>query len=345
MPAAHKRLLIVLLAALTLAGAGAAAVNQSAPGSEMTAAARAFLAALDDAQRNTATMGFDDERRLGWHFIPKNDRKGLQLRDMTEPQRKAAHVLLRAALSEAGYGKATKIMQLDAILRDLQRGGGGAVRDPMRYYFTVFGTPAEAGKWGLSVEGHHLSLNFVVADNKLSAHTPAFLGSNPSVVQSDGLGFKKGEQVLKQEETLAFDLLSALSDGQKGTAVIAERAPRDIRAAGEPHPPADAPAGLPASKMNDKQQAILLQLIDVYANTMPTPVANARLEEIRKAGIGTIHFAWAGAQKPGVGHYYRVQGPTFVIEMANTQPDAHGNPASHVHAVWRDMRGDFGIAR
>ncbi|MEO1972064.1 MAG: DUF3500 domain-containing protein, partial [Pirellulaceae bacterium] len=47
--------------------------------------------------------------------------------------------------------------------------------------------------------------------------------------------------------------------------------------------------------------------------------------------------------KPGIGHYYRIQGPTFLIEFVNTQPDAAGNPANHIHCVWRDMKGDFAI--
>ncbi|MEX2467161.1 MAG: DUF3500 domain-containing protein, partial [Gemmatimonadota bacterium] len=36
-------------------------------------------------------------------------------------------------------------------------------------------------------------------------------------------------------------------------------------------------------------------------------------------------------------HYYRVQGPTFLIEYDNTQ-----NGANHIHSVWREFEGDFG---
>jgi hypothetical protein len=87
----------------------------------------------------------------------------------------------------------------------------------------------------------------------------------------------------------------------------------------------------------------LQSLIEEYAKTVSDDAAKARLEAVEKAGLGKVHFAWAGADKPGVGHYYRVQGPTFLIEFVNTQPDSAGNPANHIHSVWRDMRGDFAV--
>ena len=151
--------------------------------------------------------------------------------------------------------------------------------------------------------------------------------------------------MLKQEEPLAFDLLASLNDEQRKTAVIAEQAPREIRAAGEPQPPNTAAEGLPAGKMTDEQQKTLQSLIEVYAGNMPAEIGEERLEQIRKAGFENVYFAWAGADKPGIGHYYRIQGPTFLIELVNTQPDSAGNKANHIHSVWRNVAGDFGIAR
>ena len=76
---------------------------------------------------------------------------------------------------------------------------------------------------------------------------------------------------------------------------------------------------------------------------MPAEVATERLSAIEQAGFEKVYFAWMGAEKPGIGHYYKIQGPTFLIEFVNTQADAAGNPANHIHCLWRDMRGDFGI--
>ena len=315
-------------------------------GEAMTERADAFIGSLTAEQKTKALMSYDAPQRVDWHFIPKPTRKGLQVKEMNEEQRKAAHALLQSALSEVGYGKATKIMELEKLLAELEKSKkGGNIRDPERYYFTVFGTPGKEAKWGLSVEGHHLSLNFVVEKGEVISSTPTVLSANPAVVKSDNVpSIKPGTRVLAKEEELAFDLLASLSAEQRKAAVIAEKAPPEIRAAGEPQPPQEAPVGIPLDKLSTEQKKTLLDLIGVYATNLPTDVATARMAAIDKAGIAAIHFAWAGADKPGIGHYYRIQGPSFLIEFVNTQADAAGNPANHIHSIWRDMGGDFAIA-
>jgi hypothetical protein len=175
--------------------------------------------------------------------------------------------------------------------------------------------------------------------------TPLALCANPAIVMNENVpSIKKGTRVLAKEETLAFDLLASLTPEQKAVAIIADKAPAEIRAAGEPQPPQEAAAGLPAEKLTGQQRSILQSLIEEYAKTVPDEVAKARLEAIEKqGGLGKAKFAWAGAEKPGIGHYYRVQGPTFLIEFVNTQADSAGNPANHIHSVWRDMRGDLAV--
>ena len=266
---------------------------------------------------------------------------------MSEAQRKQAHALLATGVSALGYEKAVTIMSLESILRELEKKReGGPIRDPERYYFTIFGRPKSEGRWGWSVEGHHLSLNFVVDDGKATAITPAFFGANPADVKSDiGVGPKKGTRVLRDEEELAFKLLASLSDSQRSKAVLADKAPADIRAAGEAHPPQTPPEGLAAKQMQGEQVEILWSLLKAYTDKMPKEIGEARIDEVRERGIENVYFAWAGADKPGIGHYYRVQGPTFVIEFNNTQPDAAGNTANHIHCVWRRMAGDFGLNR
>ncbi len=335
---------ILPLAAVVLFIAGGWAYLQVSTGANMTQAAGKFVATLSAEQKSQTVLPYDTPKRLEWHFIPKDERKGLQVKEMDQTQRAALHGLLKTALSESGYGKTTKIMSLETLLFKLERGGRN-IRDPERYYVTIFGNPAEANRWGLSFEGHHLSLNFVVEQGKVISSTPSFMGANPAVVMTDIEGVQpKGTRVLAKEETLAFDLVNALTEEQRTQAMIAEKAPAEIRAAGEPQPPAEAPAGLPAAKLTEAQQATLKDLINAYASNMPEDVAAERLAAIKEAGFDKVHFAWAGALKPGIGHYYRVQGPTFLIEFINVQPDAAGNVANHIHSVWRDMRGDFALA-
>lgn len=329
---------------LAIATAGWSFYKEVVVGQAMADAAGAFIAALDDQQKQTAVLGYDVPQRVDWHFIPKAERKGLQIRDMSQEQRQAAHALLQTALSQAGYDKATQIMHLESLLHELEAGRGQNIRDPERYYFTIFGDPASSGRWGLSVEGHHLSLNFVVEDGEVISSTPQVFCTNPATVRNENAaGVKVGTRILADEEQLAFDLVQSLSAEQKSTAIFAETALTEVRAPGSPQPPQEPAVGLPASKMTADQQAFLQKLLDAYAGAMPAPVAEARLAAIEKAGFDNVHFAWAGATEPGIGHYYRVQGPTFVVEFVNTQPDAAGNIANHIHTVWRDMRGDFGL--
>lgn len=338
----------MLVVALAVgAGSSLALLKTDSIGSGMTRAADQFLSKLTDEQRAIALVAdYNAAQRLEWHFIPKPTRKGLQLRDMTAEQRQAAAALLRAALSQVGYDKSSQIMELETILHIVEnkRGTNRFARDPLRYYVTVFGKPSAEGRWGLSFEGHHLSLNFVVDKQQVISSTPTFLGSNPAVVKDavEG-GAPVGTRVLAKEELLAFELLGSLNDEQRKEAIIAAEAPSDIRAAGDAQPPQTPAAGIAYAKLNAAQQALLHQLIVVYADNVPAELRDQRLAAIEAAGRASIHFAWAGASKPGVGHYYRIQGPSFLIELVNTQPDPAGNPANHIHSVWRDMKGDFAL--
>jgi len=318
-------------------------------GEEAATAAQAFLKTLDEKQQKSATFEYTDAKRIAWHFIPlegpQKEREGLQIRHMDANQRKAAHALLKVVLSEAGYGKATKIMELESLLAELQKGKSGPLRDAERYYFAIFGQPTADGRWGLSVEGHHLSLNFVIDKGNVISSSPTALCANPAIVMNENVPtIKKGTRVLAKEETLAFELLASLTAEQRRAAIIAEKAPSEVRAAGEPQPPKDAAAGIAAEKLSGEQRSILQSLIEEYANNLPADVAKGRMEAIQREGLGQVHFAWAGADKPGVGHYYRLQGPTFLVEFVNVQADSAGNPANHIHSVWRDMTGDFALA-
>jgi hypothetical protein len=336
---------VMAVAAALSATMGWAVLRDANTGADLTLAARAFLDTLSAEQKATVVLPADSPLRFDWHFIPKDQRKGLQIKHMDAAQRKAALGLLRSALSQTGYDKATKIMSLEGILRELQKGqSSGPIRDPERYYYTIFGEPGETGRWALSIEGHHLSLNFAVDQGNVIASTPTFFAANPTVVR-EGMpgGVPVGTRVLADEELLAFQLLESLSPEQRKTAILADKAPSDIRAAGQLQSPEYATEGVAFGGLNGTQQKWLRELIDVYARNLPADLAAARLEAIDAARYDRVYFAWAGADRPGIGHYYRIQGPTFLIEFVNTQPDSAGNPASHIHSVWRDPTGDFAI--
>jgi hypothetical protein len=302
---------------------------ESAP--PITENAQRFLAALTPEQAQTARFSFTADERLNWHFIPK-ERKGLPLREMTPPQKHLAYSLLSSALSQKGFTKATTIMSLEDVLRILEKDDGER-RNPEKYYFSIFGDPAEKGTWGFRVEGHHLSLNFTLVNGRVVG-SPNFYGSNPAEVRQ---GPRKGLRVLHAEEDLGRELLSSLTPEQKAAAIISKEAYKDILTMASRKASIEGPPkGLPAAKMNAKQRAMLTSLIEEYARNMPDDVAQAREALIKKAG-NDLHFAWAGVEEKGGPHYYRVQAPDFLIEYDNTQ-----NDANHIHSVWREFKGDWG---
>lgn len=322
------RFLAMGIAAILLS----AAYSRMHSSSIMADTAKAFLASLDPEQRARATFQFQDEERFDWHFIPK-ERKGLPLKDMTAPQKHLAHALLSAGLSQRGYIKAVTIMSLDDVLRILEH-GTGPVRDSDRYFFSVFGEPSETGTWGFRVEGHHLSQNFTIVNGRV-LDAPSFFGANPAEVRE---GPRKGLRVLGREEDLGRALVQSLTAEQKKAAIVSQDAPGEILTAADRKAALKGqPSGISASQLSSHQRELLQNLLDEYCNNVPEQLAQAREEQIKKAG-GNLYFAWAGGEQVGQPHYYRIQAPAFLIEYDDTQ-----NGANHIHTVWRDFDGDFGL--
>jgi len=299
---------------------------------EMAHAATNLWAALTDEQKAKVGFGFKDDQRYDWHFIPRV-RKGLPWKEMTPAQRALAHALLASGMSSRGYAQAVTIMSLEAILQDMEQ-GKGPVRDPELYFFSIFGSPGGADPWGWRVEGHHLSLNFTVLGTKGTVGGPTFMGANPGEVR---VGPRKGLRVLGHEEYLGRKLVQSLTDDQKKKGILPGDAPKDIISFVARKAKPIEPAGIMASDLNAEQKAILTELVAHYAEKLRPEIASQDLAKILKAGVDKIGFAWAGGVEPGQPHYYRVQGPTFLLEYDNTQ-----NDANHIHTIWRDFEGDFG---
>ncbi len=297
---------------------------------EMIDRARHFLMSLDPEQRAQATFAFEDEERFNWHFIPR-DREGLSYGEFTPPQRRLADRLLGTVLSHEGIAKALGIMYLEQILYERE---GRDIRDSDRYYFTVFDEPSPLKPWGWRVEGHHLSLNVTLNGGEVVATAPAFMGSNPAIVEE---GNHTGLEVLAAEQTVARELL-ALFEGQTRERVIFDsEAPPDILTGTSRVAEPGDPLGVAHREMTGEQGQKLVELIHVYLGRLRLDLAKEEFDEITSAGLGDVHFAWAGGAETGDPHYYRIHGPTFLVEYDNTQ-----NDANHIHSVWRDLRGDFG---
>jgi hypothetical protein len=305
---------------------------------EMAEAAGAFWAALTPEQQKKAAYGFDADERMNWHFIPK-PRNGLPYKEMTPSQRNLAWAFLSTGLSNHGFTKAQQIMSLEGVLKEMEPGPPKTpLRDSENYFFTVFGTPTATGTWAWRVEGHHLSLNFTIVNGKGIVTTPAFMGDNPGEVRE---GPRKGLRVLATEEDLGRKLVKSLDAAQQKKAIISAEAPKDVITLAARKIEIDkvvgGTPGISAADMTPAQRDQLLSLIEEYARRHRVELADQELRKIHVAGFDKVYFAWAGGTEVGVGHYYRINGPTFLIEYDNTQ-----NNANHIHTVWRDPANDFG---
>jgi Protein of unknown function (DUF3500) len=320
----------------------------------MAAAAGAFVAALSDEQRGRACFGFGEERR-DWSYLPARDRDGLAIGALDDGQRRLAHELVAASTSLPGYTKVVSVMAMEHVLRVLEPGLADLF-NPERYSFKVFGSPGEQ-VWGWQVAGHHVSLNFTVVDGRWVSPTPCMLGAEPA---SYGL-----LAPLADDEELGFRLVNSLDAAQRQAAIIHHRPPPDLAARMVPRigaverpdavffPEPDyviseqerdvlsyvrsGPKGIAGSALTRIQLDDLAALVGSFVRRMPDEVAGAQLHSLEQAGLDNLWFAWAGGTSPGERHYYRVQGPTLLIELDNTQ--GNGN---HIHSAWRNPDDDFG---
>ncbi len=325
---------VVAMAALLVAQ------NAQAPktGQAMTVAAKSFLGAITPEQQKEAAFKFDDAERLNWHFIPR-PRKGLPLKALEGAALQAGLGLIRSGLSDAGYDQALNVMSLEEVLYLLE-GGERAYRrdrrDPNKYYLSVFGEPADTGLWGWRVEGHHLSLNFSIKDGKVVSSTPEFFGANPGTIDA---GKDRQIRVLGPEEDIARQILKLCTPEQQKLCWVSKVAPDEVPGPGAAQAAVEAaPVGLTYAQMSADQKKLLQDLMSEYLKNLPADIEQERRATINGAGLDNIHFAWYGDPDLHQRHHYRVQGKTFVIEYNNTQ-----NNANHVHSMWRNLQGDFGL--
>ena len=323
------RTTLATLALLVLAAAAADAAAQPAAAARMREAVQSLAATATPPQRERLMLPFEDARRTDWSYVPRS-RPGLSFADLAPAQREAVHRLLRTALSVAGHRKVVNIIELELVLREVEL--TGFFRDPEKYFVVVFGAPGAKAPWGWRFEGHHLSLSFTLRGDAI-ATTPSFFGANPAEVRA---GRHKGLRTLAAEEDEARKLLGMLDDAQRKSAVIDARTYGELvtRAAPQASPIDDR--GLAVAAMTEPQRAQLRKLIEAYADSFEPDLRAARLSRAAE-GFEAVRFAWAGPTERGKPHYYRVQGPRFLIEYDSSQ-----DGGNHVHSVWRDFEGDFG---
>ncbi|CAN5544468.1 DUF3500 domain-containing protein [soil metagenome] len=323
-PQPRRRMVLAAATFLPFGGASAQTVDAA---QRIADAANRFLAGLDEAQRKQAMIAFESGNRLDWHYIPRS-RLGLALGEMKPAQRDAAHALFASVLNERGLQAIENVRIVEGVLREQQ----GSFRDPDRYYVSIFGAPSRF-PWGWRLEGHHLSLNVALPSAGRITATPFFLGSHPATVRD---GPHKGLRPLGAAEDLARQLMAALTEDQRRSAIIAERSVGEIVASPGRERDLAQPTGLALSAMDSTARNLVEALIDRFVGTLAPDLAAAQRQRVIEQELGRFRFAWAGPLAPGQAHYFRVHGPVTLIEHDNTQ-----NNNNHIHSVWRDLSADF----
>jgi len=332
MEAIMKRILClgVLSSLLFVESSHAAPEPLQQVSAEMAAAANALLAALDETPTAKARFPFKSEERESWGFVPRA-RKGIPLNDLNEEQVALVRSLLKTALSQPGLEKVDAVMTLEAFLGEIEK--RPEFRNPDAYFTSIFGEPAATGTWGWRYEGHHLSLNYTIVDGAKVAVTPSFFASNPGEILIEHK--LKGMRPFHAEEDLARALALTLKEGGKDV-VYTEKPPGDILTGEDRKATQLKPVGLRASEFTAAQKDALITLIAEYAERHRRELSESDLAKI-KADFDHLRFGWAGSLKRGEPYYYRIQGTTFLVEVANVQ-----NNGNHFHGVWRDVANDFG---
>jgi hypothetical protein len=337
----------------------------------MEEAALRLLEGLTDDQRSLVHLPFDDARREIWMYWPRemtdDSYPGVGIHRLTFEQRQLAMRLVATGIDWATLGQIAAIMALDYPLDARERYTRTALRDPNRYWITIFGDPAASGTWSWQFEGHHVAINHVVIDGQVASSTPLFLGANPARIRK---GHRFVSRPCGPEEDAGRALLASLTGDLRERAILAAPAPIDLvvhrlsqvpdvaRPGSNVHPLGTfqdlfaslsdrekdaltldlaAPVGVARRELGPEQKALIDDLIELYVHRLPEAMATSELARLEAAGLDDIHFAWAGADTEDEPHYYRLQGPTFLVEY-----DCVQDGANHVHTVWRDPKRDFG---
>ena len=317
--------------------------SQPVTAARLLATASAFVSALSPEQRQKAIFPVNDPERKDWSNLPHtlHPRKGVSLGELSPQQRVKAHHLIQAGLSSQGYLKASGIMQLDEVL--LHLAGQASSEQPMfglhLYWISFLGEPSAENPWGWQLDGHHLALNFSIIEHHV-AMTPTFMGSDPHEVRD---GPHAGWRVLGAEDDQGLALMKSLSLEQQRQAMLSAAAPSDIITGPGRDKALHRFEGLTFSALNPAQQALLIALVEEYVHNYRHDLSQSHLDRIRAAGWDKVFFGWAGPTDSSAPYYYRVHGPTLLIEFDNNYAPGRGDgPVNHIHSVFRDPQNDYG---
>ena len=346
--------IVACLGVFVAVAANAPAQRTAAPPAQSTAAAdatnrivaaaQAVLGTLDEAGRIKVQFPFENPQKTKWSNLPSGifQREGIRLADLTPAQRGAVDTLLSTALSADGYRKVTEIMRADGVLGRGQAGGraggppggGGGRGGNLRfaedeYFLTFLGTPSATAPWMLQFGGHHLAINLTLGGSQASM-APSLPATQPATYTFEGRTIRP----LGDENDKGFALINALNEDQRKQAILGSRVADLVLGPGQDGRTIQ-PEGIRALALSAAHQTMLLDLVREWVGIQTDAFTEPRMAEIR-ANLPDTYFAWSGPTEPGSVAYFRIQGPTLVIEYAPQKS------VEHIHTIYRDPTNDYG---
>lgn len=302
----------------------------------IVAAANAFLATLSDQERALAVYDFaDNTQRSNWSNFPTGpvQRGGVMRGNLTDQQNAAMDALLAEVMSEDGMNN---IRWQLAAEETLDEGPGGGAQFGDEYYFMSFlGEPSTEQPWMLQFGGHHLAYNMTFVGPDVS-FSPMLTGGEPLKITYEG-----DEVFITETELRAADaFMASLDDTQRNTAIRGSSAINLVAGPGE-FGATIAPEGLRGSEMTEDQQALLIAVVAARLGFMNDDDLSPHMETIRSE-IDETYFGWWGPTDTLGAGYFRVTGPSVLMEYAPVDQD--GDPTDHAHNMYRDPSNDYGTA-
>lgn len=341
-------LLLLLLVVVGFTADGST-VQRAATTADTTAravaAANAFLGTLDEAKRAKAAVPLNAKSRSIWSNLPTGmtmqtgatERNGVKLGDLSAAQQEAALALVAAALSPTGFQKVMDIVNADEVL-EIKSAPARPATNRIRFgrgefYVAILGKPSVTEPWLIQFGGHHLAINVTVAGRQ-NVLTPSHTGTQPATYTLEG----RTVRPLGQENDKAFALMNALNAEQQKEALLGYEVRNIVLGPGEDGKVIQ-PEGIPASKLTADQRAMLLALVREWVGILDGDAATAKMSEV-DSNLSKTYFAWSGSTTNGRGAYFRVQGPTVLIEYA--PQGSGGTNTDHIHTIYRDPTNDYG---
>jgi hypothetical protein len=337
------------------------------------AAANAFIATLDDAGRAKVLLPLDAEHKVKWSNFPVGiyPRNGIRWGDLNAAQRDAEMKLLATAFSASGLQKVKEIMDGDEYLKQTDPGlppGGppsgekrqgpqagmpqGATASENReggppsgmnpgfgrdnYFIDILGTPSLTEPWMIQFGGHHLALNITIV-GRASVMTPSLPAAQPAIYQLAG----ETVRPLGRENDKSFALINALNPEQQKQAILTYQVSDLVLGPGQDGKTIQ-PEGIKASALDATQHQMLLDLAHEWVGILNDEAATAKMAEI-KGNLDDTWFAWSGPTINGKAAYFRIQGPTLLIEYSPQRKRGSDElDLTHIHTIYRDPTNDYG---